>query len=182
VSTHGESDRNLLETPCNLQRRLYDDQCAQTTPPAEFEQLHQTFMHVYKTTAPPGFVHAGLQPLLPLQVLGLAQGRLYAPDELVRKFAQALLRRTTNRYGCVTLHRSHFYVAAGVPQTPVLLWVEGEHVRAVIAQVVLAEYHCRDDWQDRQVKDITHGVWYATRFASPQALLFPGYPHDVVVL
>ena len=118
---------------------------------------------------------------MPLQVLGMAKGRLYAPDELVRKFSQALVLRTTKRYGCVTLHRSHFYVEAGVPQTPVLLWVDGAHLRAVIEQVVLAEYHCRYDWQDHQVKDIAHGVWYATRFASPQALLFPRYPHDVAV-
>lgn len=182
VSTHGESYRNLLETHFNIQRRLYDYQFAQTTTPAEFEQLHQTFMHVYNTTAHQGLVHAGFQPPIPLQVLGMAKGRLYAPDELVRKFSQALFPRTTNRYGCVTLHRSHFYVEAGVPQTPVLLWVDGEHLRAVIAQVVLAEYHCRYDWQAHQVKDIADGVWYATRFASPQALLFPGYPHDVVVL
>jgi hypothetical protein len=84
-------------------------------------------MHVYNTTAHQGLVHAGFQPPIPLQVLGMAQGRLYASDELVRKFSQALFPRTTNRYGCVTLHRSHFYVAAGVPQTPVLLWVDGEH-------------------------------------------------------
>jgi len=112
----------------------------------------------------------------------MAKGRLYAPDELVRKFSQALFPRTTNRYGYVTLHRSHFYVEAGVPQTPVLLWVDGERLRAVVEQVVLAEYHCRYDWQDHQVKDIAHGVWYSTRFTSSQALLFPGYPHDVVVL
>lgn len=127
VSTHGESYRNLLETHCNIQRRLYDYQFAQTTSPAEFEQLHQTFMHVYNTTAHQGLVHAGFQPPIPLQVLGMAKGRLYAPDELVRKFSQAWFLRTTNRYGCVTLHRSHFYVEAGVPQTPVLLWVDGEH-------------------------------------------------------
>ena len=112
----------------------------------------------------------------------MAKGRLYAPDELVRKFSQALFPRTTNRYGCVTLHQSHCYVEAGVPQTAILLWVDGRCLRAVVDQVVLAEYHCRYDWQEHQVKDIAHGAWYATRFTSPQALLFPGYPHDVVVL
>lgn len=127
-------------------------------------------------------MHAGFQPPIPLQVLGMAKGRLYAPDELVRKFSQAWFPRTTNRSGCVTLHRSHLYVEAGIPQTPVLLWVDGERLRAVVEQVVLAEDHCRYDWQEHQVKDSAHGVWYATRFTSSQALLFPGYPHDVVVL
>ena len=40
----GESYRTLLETHFSIQRRLYDYQFAQTTPSAEFEQLHQTFM------------------------------------------------------------------------------------------------------------------------------------------
>jgi transposase len=182
VSTHGESYRNLLETHFNIQRRLYDYQFAQTTTPTELEHLHQTFMTTYNTTAHQGLLHAGFQPPIPLQVLGMAKGRLYTPDKLVRKFAQAVFPRTTNRYGCVTLHRSHFYVEAGVPQTPILLWVDGTCLRAVVEQVVLAEYHCRYDWRAHQVKDITHGVWYPTRFTSPQELLFPAYPHEVVVL
>jgi transposase/transposase InsO family protein len=181
VSTHGESYRNLLETHFNIQRRLYDYQFAQTTTPAELEQLHQTFLTTYNTTAHQGLVHAGFQPPIPLQVLGTAKGRLYTPEELVRKFSQALFPRTTNCYGCVTLHRYHFYVEAGLPQTPVLLWVDGERLRAVVEHVVLAEYHCRYDWQDHHVKDVAHGVFYPTRFASPQGTLFPGHPQDALV-
>jgi len=63
-------------------------------------------------------------------VLGDAKGRTYSPEELGRKFSHALLPRTTNQYGCVTLHRDHFYVEAGVPKTQVLLWVSGEQLRA----------------------------------------------------
>jgi len=68
---------------------------------------------------------------------------VYAADELARRFSQALFPRTTNRYGCVTLHSYHFYVEAGLPQTQVLLWVAGEQLRAVFENVILAEYHCR---------------------------------------
>jgi hypothetical protein len=50
----------------------------------------------------------------------------------------------------------------------VLLWVAGESLRAAFENVLLAEYHCRYDWQDRKVKDIQGGVFYPTRFASPQ--------------
>jgi hypothetical protein len=42
--------------------------------------------------------------------LGQAKGRLYTPDELTRNFSRALFPRTTNLYGCVTLHSHHFYV------------------------------------------------------------------------
>jgi hypothetical protein len=69
-------------------------------------------------------------------VLGELKGRLYLPQELDRKFAHALFVRTTNRYGCVTLHHYHFYVDQGVPQTPVLLWVSGQALRAVCDQVL----------------------------------------------
>jgi hypothetical protein len=48
--------------------------------------------------------------------------------------------------------------------------------------VVLAEYHCRYDWQDRQVKDVRDGVFYATQFASPQGLLLPLNPQESLVL
>jgi hypothetical protein len=70
---------------------------------------------------------------------------MYAETELARHFSQALFPRTTNRYGCVTLHSYHFYVEAGLPQTRILLWVAGEQLRAVFENAILAEYYCRYD-------------------------------------
>jgi hypothetical protein len=67
----------------------------------------------------------------------------------------------------------HEYVEEGLPKTQVLLWVSGEQLRAVFENVLLAEYHCRYDWRDRRVKDIHEGVFYPTRFASPQGTLIP---------
>jgi hypothetical protein len=117
-----------------------------------------------------------------VEVLGAAKGRVYAEDDLARAFSQALFPRTTNRYGCVTLHSYHFYVEAGLPQTQVLLWVAGEQLRAVFENVLLAEYHCRYDWQDRQVKDIREGLGYQTRFASPQGVLIPLTSQECLVV
>jgi hypothetical protein len=75
-----------------------------------------------------------------------------------------------------------FYVEAGVPKTQVWLWVYGEQVRAVLDHVVLAEYHCRYDWRTRKVTDIRAGVFYPTRFASPQGALIPLNPQEALVL
>jgi hypothetical protein len=50
ISTQGESYKNLMETHFNIQRRLFDYQCALTQTPAEFEQVHQLFMQTYNTT------------------------------------------------------------------------------------------------------------------------------------
>ena len=119
---------------------------------------------------------------MPVEVLGAAKGRVYAQDELTRHFSQALVLRTTNRHGCVTLHRYHFYVEEGLPRTQVLLWVSGEQLQAAFEHVVLAEYHCRYDWRDRQVKDIREGVFYHTRFASPQRALIPLTPQESLVV
>jgi len=182
VSTQGESYKNLLETHFNIQRRLYDYQFAHTTTPAELEQVHQTFMATYNTTAHQGLLKEGFAPPVPMQVLGEAKGRIYPPDELARKFSQALFPRTTNQYGCVTLHSYHFYIEAGLPKTQVLLWVYGEQLRAVLDHVVLAEYHCRYNWRDHKVKDIQDGVFYPTRFASPQSSLIPLNPQEALVL
>jgi hypothetical protein len=182
VSTQGESYKNLMETHFNIQRRLYDYQCSLTQTPAEFEQIHQAFMHTYNTTAHQGLLKEHFTPPIPLEVLGEAKGRLYTPDELARKFVQVLLPRTTNQYGCVTLHSYHFYVEAGVPKTQVLLWVYGEQLRAVLDNVILAEYHCRYNWQSRKVTDIRDGAFYPTRFASPQAALLPINPQESLVL
>ena len=82
----------------------------------------------------------------------------------------------------VTLHSYHFYVEQGVPHTQVLLWVYGEQLRAVLDNVVLAEYHYRYDWQTRKVTEIRDGVFYPTRFASPQGSLLPLNPHEALVL
>ena len=114
--------------------------------------------------------------------MGAATGRLYAPDELARHFAQAVLPRTTNRYGCVTLHSYHFYVEEGLPRTQVLLWVAGEQWRAVFANVILAEYRCRYDWREHTVQDIREGVFYPTRFASRQGRLIPLTPQESMVI
>jgi hypothetical protein len=71
------------------------------------------------------------------------------------------------------LHSYHFYLEAGLPHTRVLLWVAGESLRAVFENVIVAAYCCRDDWQNRQVKDIQGGVFYPTPFAPLQGTLIP---------
>src|SRR6266568_4998467 len=181
-STKGESYLNWMETHFNVQRRLYDYQFSLSTTPLEFEQAHQAFMELYNTTAHQGLLKDRCDPPIPLVVLGEAKGRLYTPEELTRKFSRALFPRTTNPYGCVTLHSYHFYVEQGVPQTQVLLWVYGEQLRAVLDNVVLAEYHCRYDWRTHKVMEIRDGVFYPTRFASPQGALIPLTPQESLVL
>jgi hypothetical protein len=52
----------------------------------------------------------------------------------------------------------------------------------VSENVILPEYHCRYDWQDRHVKDIRAGMLYQTRFASPQGSLIPLTPQECVVV
>src|ERR671936_491272 len=79
------------------------------------------------------------------------------------------------------LHSYHFYVEEGLPQTQVLLWVSGEQLRAAFDNVVLAEYRCHYDWRDHKVTAIREGVFYPTRFASPQGRLMPLTSQDFVV-
>ncbi len=182
VSTQGESYKNLMETHFNIQRRLYDYQFSLSKTPAELEQSHQEFIRIYNTTAHQGLLKDHFNPPIPLEVLGQAKGRLSTQEELARKFSRALFPRTTNRYGCVTLHSYHFYVEQGLPKTQVLLWVYGEQLRAMYENVVLAEYHCRYDWQDHKVKDVRDGLFYATQFASPQGSLLQLNPQESLVL
>ncbi len=182
TSTQGESYLNLIETHFNIQRRLYDYQFSLTQTPLEFERAHQAFLQLYNATAHQGLLKEKFTPPIPLEVLGEARGRLYTPDELARKFSRALFPRTTNRYGCVTLHSYHFYVAEGLPQTQVLLWVYGNALRALFDTVVLAEYHCRYDPRDRKVKDIRDGSFPPTRFASTQGALLALNPQESLVL
>jgi transposase InsO family protein len=182
VSTHGESYKNLMETHFNIQRRLFDYQFSLTQTPAELEQVHQRFIQTYNTTAHEGLVQEGFASPIPLHVLADAKGRPYSPDELVRKLARAVFPRTTNQYGCVTLHSYHFYVEEGLPKTQVLLWVYGEQLRAVLDHVGLAEYHCWYDWRTHKVTDIRDGRFYPTRFASPQGTLMPLNPQEFLVL
>jgi len=182
TSTQGESYKNLMETHFNIQRRLYVYQFSLTRTPMEFEQAHQDFLQLYNTTAHQGLLREQFRPPIPLAVLGEAQGRMWTPDDLARKFARALFPRTTNRYGCVTLHSYHFYVEAGLPQTQVLLWVYGNTLRAVFNTVVLAEYHCHYHLREGKVTDIREGSFLRTRFASSQGTLLPVNPHEALVL
>ena len=178
----GESYKNWMETHFNIQRRLFDYQFSLSQTPCEFEQVHKRFMETYNTTAHQGLLKDQFDPPIPLQVLGEAKGRIYTPDELHRKFSRALWPRTTNQYGCVTLHNYHFYVEEGLPKTQVLLWVYGTQLRAILHNVVFAEYHCRYNVRDHKVHDIRDGVFYPTRFASPQGSLIPLGPQESLVL
>jgi hypothetical protein len=171
-----------MEPHFTIQRRLYDYQVSLARTPAELEQRHQAFMQTYTTTAHQGLLRDRRLPPIPVEVLGAATGRRYTPEELARAFSQAVFPRTTNRFGCVTLHSYHFYVEAGLPQTRVLLWVAGTQLRAAFDPVILAEYHCRYDWRDRRVKEVRPGVLHLTRFASPQGTLLPLTPHDALVV
>ena len=182
VSTQGQSYLNWIETHFDIQRRLYDYQFSLARTPSDLEQRHQEFIQIYNTTAHQGLLTDQRLPPIPVEILGAAQGRRYPQEVLAEKFAHALFPRTTNRYGCVTLHSYHFYVESGVPQTQVLLWVYGEQLRAVLDQVVLAEYHCHYDGRMRQVTDIRDGIFYPTRFASPQGTLIPLTPQETLVL
>jgi hypothetical protein len=182
TSTQGESYKNLMESHFNIQRRLYDYQFALTRTPNEFEQAHQAFLRLYNTTAHQGLLKEHFNPPIPWRVLGDAKGRPYTPETLERLFAHALFPRTTNRYGCVTLHHYHFYVAEGLPQTPVMLWVYEQALRAVFDTVVLATYQCRYDQPQGRVSDIRLDHVASTRFTSPQGTLIARTPHDSVVL
>jgi transposase/transposase InsO family protein len=179
----GESYKNLIETHFNIQRRLYDYQFSLSRTPIEFEQAHRRFLELYNSTAHQGLLKEKFQPPIPLQVLSEAKGRLYTVEELERKFSRALFPRTTNRYGCVTLHSYHFYVEEGLPRTKVLLWVYGQELRAVFENVVLAEYYCRYDVRERKVKDIRDGRYYFhENYASKQGSLIALNPQESLVL
>ena len=182
VSTRGDSYLNWIEPHFNSQRRLYDYQFALMRTLAELEQRHQAFIHTYNTTAHQGLLQDQRLPPIPVTILGEAKGRCYAQDELLRKFVQAILPRTTNQYGCVTLHSDHFYVEEGLPHTRVLLWVYGEQLRAIWDDVVLAEYHCHYDGQAQKVTALSDGHFYHTRFVSPQGSLIPLTPQTSLVL
>lgn len=182
VSTQGESYMNLMETHFNVQRRLFDYQFSLTTTSAELEQMHQVFIRTYNTTAHQGLLQEHFTPPIPLEVLGEAKGRVRTPEELERKFAHALFPRTTNRYGCVSLHSYHCYVEQGLPRTQVLLWVYGQALRAVFDNIVFAEYHCHYDLREHKVTDIRDGRFAPTPFSSPQGTLLPLNPQESLVL
>lgn len=169
VSTQGQSSMHVMETHGNLQRRLDDCQLALTRTPQEFDDAHQRFLGLYHTTAHQGLLQERCVPPSPWPVLGDSTGRVGSPQERTRKFAQALFVRTTKRYGCVPLHRSHFYVDQGLMQTPVVLWVAGEDRQAGYDHVLLAEYACHADLRAGTVTRLRLGPWYPSPFAAAQA-------------
>ena len=181
-SNKGESYQNLMGTHFSIQRRLYDYQFSLARTPAELEQRHQAFIQTYNTTAHQGLLQDRRLPPIPVEVLGAAHGRRYTPEALARACAQAVFPRTTKQHGCVTRHRSHFSVEAGLPHTQVLWWVAGTQRRAACDPVIVAEYSCRYDGRDRRVNEVRQAVVHPTRFASPPGTLLPLTPQDALVV
>jgi hypothetical protein len=64
----------------------------------------------------------------------------------------------------------------------VLLWLSGDQLRAVVGNVVVAEYRCHYDWRSRHVTNIRDGMFYPTRYASSQGALIPFNPQESLVL
>jgi hypothetical protein len=58
----------------------------------------------------------------------------------------------------------------------------GEQLRAMLDNVVLAEYPCRYDWQDHKVSEVRDGVFYVTPFTTMQGALIPFNEQEVIVL
>src|SRR2546430_2338526 len=144
VSPQGESSLNWIETHFNIQRRLSDSQLALARTPSDLEQRHQAFIQLSNTTAHQGLLSDQRLPPIPVEILGAAQGRRYPQEVLAEKFAHALLPRTTNRYGCVTLHSYHFSIEAGIPQSQGLVRGYGGPLRAPFGHGGLARQCCRD--------------------------------------
>src|SRR6266446_303597 len=175
---------HLMETHCHMQRRWYASQLSLTRTPLECEEAQQRLSELYNTTAHQGLLQAPLASPIPLHVLGEATGRLYTPRALERTFSCARFPRTTNRSGCVTLHRYHFSVDQGWPQKPGVLWVYGNALRAVFDNVLVAAYHCHYALREDKVTDIRDGSLYPSPFAScqKQGSLIPLKPQESLVL
>ena len=134
-----------METHYNILRQLYDYQFPLACTPVEFEQCHRTFIQTHNTTAHERLLKDRRLPPTPVEVLGTAKGRPYAPEAPARHFAQAVFPRTTNRYGCVTVHSYHVYVAVGLPHTQVLPWVAGTQSSGAARQEAPAQALPLDD-------------------------------------
>jgi hypothetical protein len=152
---------NLMESHFNIQQRLYDYQFSLTRTPLEFEQAHQDFLQLYNTTAHQGLLHEKFQPPIPLAVLGEAQGRLYTPDELERRFTRVLFPRTTNRYGCATLHSYHFYVELRHEVARLIVW-QVVRTRPVVPSAVSYEVRQQGNALSKALGQCTHSLRIGT--------------------
>jgi hypothetical protein len=132
-----------------------------TTTPMECEQAHQAFLELYHTTAHQGLLKDKFAPPIPIVVLGEAKGRLYTPEELIRKFSRALFPRTTNPYGCVTLHSYHFYVELRHEVARLIVWrVVG--TRPVVPSTVSYEVRQQGNALSKALRQCTHSLWTGT--------------------
>jgi hypothetical protein len=97
-------------------KRWSDDQFSLARTPVELEQRQQAFILTDNTTAHQGLLKDRRLPPSPVEVLGAATGRRDTPEELARHFSPAVVPRTINRYGWVTLHGDHLSIEAHLPR------------------------------------------------------------------
>ena len=172
-----------METHFNIQRRLYDYQFSLARTPAELEQRHQAFIQTYNTTAHQGLLKDQRLPPIPVEVLGTAKGRVYTPEELARHFSQA--RVPAHHQSVWVCHLAQLPLLCGGGLTP--------DAGPACGWPASSCGRCLTTWSWRNttaatiggtgnVKDIREGVFYPTRFASPQGTLIPLTPQDSVVV
>jgi len=119
------------------------------------------FLQIYNTTAHEGLLKEGFQPPVPLQVLGEAKGRLSTLEELSRRFSRAVLPRTTNQYGCVTLHSYHFYVELRHEVARLIVW-RVVRTRPVVPSTVSYEVRQQGNALSKALRQCTHSLWTGT--------------------
>ncbi len=164
----GKPWQNLIESQFKVQLRLADYTFEQAQTVEEVQNAHAAFLDTFNTT--PHWAHRRRADgsHTPVGVLGWLKGRPVEAKRLRQLFGRTEFLRTVNRYGFVSVQRFYLYAENGLSRQRVSIWIYEGELRIAYQKILLAQYRCAYDAEQRQLQSVSEPTLYATPFLSPQ--------------
>ncbi len=122
----GQAWQSYIETTFNVQRRMADWHFAQAEGWQELQAAHEQWVGDFNFQHHWAHRHREDGRHTPAEVLGWVHGRVYAPEDLHRKFCTTRFGRRLDQAGYVRFRHWRVYGEQGLPGQAAAVWLYGE--------------------------------------------------------
>jgi len=170
--------QNYIESHFNTVRKMADAKFARATSWEEMISVHRSWMRDYN--AQRHFAHEKREDGChsPAHVLGEQKGTVYPESVLNRILFATRYTRHLNRFGYLRVQGWKLYGEAGLPSSPVTVWVYDGSITVEYQAVTLSNYRVELEEDRKQIKQVSSPHLATTPFRSPQLTLLDVGPDE----
>ncbi len=170
--------QNYIESHFNTVRKMADAKFARARSWEEMIATHRQWMHDYNVQR--HWAHEKREDgrHSPAAVLGEQKGKVYSESVLNRILFATRYTRHLNQYGYVRVQGWKLYGEAGLPGSPVTVWVYDGSITVEYQAVTLSKYRVELEEDRKRLKQVSKPHLAKTPFRSPQLTLWTLGPDE----